>query len=204
MLTAEGEKWFVLRSSVLTRINELDEFDKLRPGTTSDDMSAHVAEEIANDITHDNERQRTTDNIVSAPVVEATTSATPADETRPVATSRDTRDKDDAALTVVTVRMDEREKDLYERVISMQATTIDGLMKDKDELYKLLETANQEKRLLIESDRDTKGIVKNNNSLMAYLSNLFKGRDALEGPVHDAAAAERANLTDPLPGDERA
>src|SRR5919199_6551 len=62
MLTAEGEKWFVLRSSVLTRINELDEFDKLRPGTTSDDMSAHVAEEITNDITHDNERQRTTDD----------------------------------------------------------------------------------------------------------------------------------------------
>jgi hypothetical protein len=52
--------------------------------------------------------------------------------------------------------MDEHEKDLYERVISMQATMIDGLMKDKEELYKLLETGNQEKRLLIESDRDTK------------------------------------------------
>src|SRR4051794_24095882 len=43
MLTAEGEKWFVLRSSVLTRIKELDEFDKLRPVATSDDMSAPVA-----------------------------------------------------------------------------------------------------------------------------------------------------------------
>src|SRR5689334_24224974 len=44
ILTAEGEKWFVLRSSVLTRIKELDEFDKLRPVATSDDMSAPVAE----------------------------------------------------------------------------------------------------------------------------------------------------------------
>src|SRR3982751_6634186 len=49
MLTAEGEKWFVLRSSVLTRIKELDEFDKLRPVTTSDDMSAPVAEQITSE-----------------------------------------------------------------------------------------------------------------------------------------------------------
>ena len=148
-------------------------------------------------------QQATTDTDVSAPVVEVNTSSTEHDETRPVATGRDTNDKENAAPEVITVRMDEREKELYERVIRMQETTIGGLMKDKDELYKLLETANQEKRLLIESDRDTKGIVKNNNSLMAYLSNLFKGKDALEGPVHDATASEHANLTDPLPGDER-
>src|SRR5689334_15084464 len=71
MLTAEGEKWFVLRSSVLTRINELDEFDKLRPAATGDDMSSPVGEEITNDIAHDNGRQATTDNTVSAPVAEA-------------------------------------------------------------------------------------------------------------------------------------
>jgi hypothetical protein len=29
-ITSEGEKWFVLKSSVLTRIKELEEFDSLR------------------------------------------------------------------------------------------------------------------------------------------------------------------------------
>src|SRR3954468_18972780 len=43
-VTAEGEKWFILKSSVLTRIAELDEFDKLRPATTSDDVSSAVVD----------------------------------------------------------------------------------------------------------------------------------------------------------------
>src|SRR3954470_17259604 len=96
MLTAEGEKWFVLKSSVLTRIKELDEFDKLRPVATSDDMSAPVADETRSDDAHDSELQATTDSAVSAPVAEAAASATISDETRPVATSRDTYDKNDA------------------------------------------------------------------------------------------------------------
>src|SRR3954451_14727619 len=57
-ITAEGEKWFVLRSSVLTRITELDEFDKLRPAATSDDMSAPVAKLNQGEILHDNQRQQ--------------------------------------------------------------------------------------------------------------------------------------------------
>jgi len=86
ILTAEGEKWFVLKSSVLTRIKELDEFDKLRPATTSDDMSVPVAEEIKSDDQHDNGRQATTDIDVSAPVVEVNTSSAERDQSRPVAT----------------------------------------------------------------------------------------------------------------------
>ena len=46
-ITGEGEKWFVLRSSVLTRIKELAEFDKLRASrqvATEDSVSAPVAD----------------------------------------------------------------------------------------------------------------------------------------------------------------
>src|SRR5215213_7234945 len=47
-ITSEGEKWFVLKSSVLTRIKELEEFDSLRSSrqaATSHDVSSFVAEE---------------------------------------------------------------------------------------------------------------------------------------------------------------
>jgi hypothetical protein len=45
--TGEGEKWFALRSSVLHRIADLDNFDALREraDATSRDASLHVAEE---------------------------------------------------------------------------------------------------------------------------------------------------------------
>src|SRR5215217_2860180 len=47
-ITAEGEKWFVLKSSVYTRLAELEEFDRLRAprqDATSRDMSPSVAQE---------------------------------------------------------------------------------------------------------------------------------------------------------------
>ncbi len=46
-VTAEGEKWFVRKSSVFTRLAELEEFDRLRaprPDATSRDLSPSVAE----------------------------------------------------------------------------------------------------------------------------------------------------------------
>src|SRR3954452_5936937 len=55
-VTAEGEKWFVLKSSVLTRIAELEEFDRLRPATTSNDMSGVVVEEMQGNDTLDKQR----------------------------------------------------------------------------------------------------------------------------------------------------
>ncbi len=46
-ITGEGEKWFVLRSSVFTRLQELAEFDRLnasRKDAASRDKSAPVAQ----------------------------------------------------------------------------------------------------------------------------------------------------------------
>src|SRR5918912_134491 len=47
-ITSEGEKWFVVRSSVFTRLKELEEFDRLRKSrqaATKPDVSSSVAEE---------------------------------------------------------------------------------------------------------------------------------------------------------------
>jgi hypothetical protein len=66
----------------------------------------------------------------------------------------------------------------------------------------LLDDSNGEKRLLIESDRDTKAIAKNNNSLLAYFGQLFKGKDALDAPVRDATYRPEYD-PDTLAGDER-
>src|SRR3954452_8178176 len=63
-VTAEGEKWFVLKSSVLTRITELDEFDKLRTVPTRNDMSAAVVDEMQRNDTHDKQRHVSTENML--------------------------------------------------------------------------------------------------------------------------------------------
>src|SRR3712207_2989541 len=59
-ITAEGEKWFVLKSSVYTRLAELEEFDRLRAprqDATSRDVSPSVAEQPQEEFTNDNSRQ---------------------------------------------------------------------------------------------------------------------------------------------------
>ena len=46
-ITSEGEKWFVVKSSVFTRLKELEDFDRLRKSrqaATTIDMSPPVAE----------------------------------------------------------------------------------------------------------------------------------------------------------------
>src|SRR4051794_40646088 len=89
-VTAEGEKWFVLKSSVLTRIAELDEFDRLRPVPTNDDTSAVVVEEIQRHDTLDEQRHNAPENM-SAPVARSEQSHTTAsDLPRQDATGRDT------------------------------------------------------------------------------------------------------------------
>jgi hypothetical protein len=76
------------------------------------------------------------------------------------------------------------------------------LREDKEKLYELLDSANQEKRMLIEGDRDSKAVMKNNNSLIAYLAQFFKGKGELNAPPSDASN-QSSNLTDMLAGDER-
>src|SRR5215216_3107229 len=62
IITGEGEKWFVLRSSVYNRIAELEEFDRLRTSrhdATSRDVSTIVAEQNNASFSNDNQRQAT-------------------------------------------------------------------------------------------------------------------------------------------------
>src|ERR671939_115756 len=69
-ITSEGEKWFVVRSSVFTRLKELEDFDRLRKSrqaATTTDMSPAVADVQQDFLVSDNQRQETTEN-VSHPV----------------------------------------------------------------------------------------------------------------------------------------
>ncbi len=202
LVTGEGEKWFVLRSSVLTRIAELDEFDKLRPAPTSDDMSSPVAEANEGESTHDKLRQENTSEM-SQPVVPAEPSRTSAyDTSRLVATGRDNSEDRETHTRDAESIFIQRERELTRQAIGRLEIENEGLRKDKEKLYELLDASNVEKRLLIESDRDTKAIAKNNNSLLAYFGQLFKGKDALDVPVRDTSYRPQ-DLTDTLAGDER-
>src|SRR4051794_26637817 len=91
-ITGEGEKWFVRKSSVFTRLKELEEFDRLRTSrlvATATDMSPPVAEAKQDFLVSDNQRQETRENL-SPPVASAQPShPTSGDMARPAATSRD-------------------------------------------------------------------------------------------------------------------
>jgi hypothetical protein len=92
ILTGEGEKWFVLKSSVFNRIAELAEFDRLRGArqdTTSRDVSPVIAEQTSTLFTSDNMRQATEPGIVSPLVAQETSRATGHDTSQHDETSRD-------------------------------------------------------------------------------------------------------------------
>jgi hypothetical protein len=95
-----------------------------------------------------------------------------------------------------------REGELKQTIIMRFEIENGGLREDKEKLYALLDSANQEKRMLIEGDRDSKAVMKNNNSLIAYLAQFFKGKGELTAPPSDAPH-HSSNLTDMLAGDER-
>src|ERR671927_1512087 len=62
-ITSEGEKWFVVRSSVFTRLKELEDFDRLRKSrraATTTDMSPPVADVQQDFLGSDNQRQEAT------------------------------------------------------------------------------------------------------------------------------------------------
>ena len=215
-VTAEGEKWFVLKSSVLTRIAELEEFDKLRPAATAADTSLPVVEEIKRDDTHDMQRHISAENM-SAPVASAEQShATSTDQSRLAAASRDTSNAHETSTRDDASTLSPRERELLEREIEHLKSVSDlkqriieryevengGLREDKEKLYSLLDNANLEKRMLIEGDRDSKAVMKNNNSLIAYLSQLFKGKGELAAPP-SVTSYQTPNISDMLAGDER-
>src|SRR3954452_5401884 len=116
-VTAEGEKWFVLKNSVFTRIAELEEFDKLRPAATTADMSLPVVEEIKGDDTHDTQRHISAENM-SAPVASPEQShATSTDQSRQGAASRDTSNAHETSTRDDASTLGPRERELLEREI---------------------------------------------------------------------------------------
>lgn len=122
--TGEGEKWFVLRSSVLTRIAELDKFDALRerPDAASRDVSRQVAEENQSDIDPDARRPASTSDVSEPVVPQQQSHSTPSDASRPAAASRDVS----AGL--------ERIEELYGQLVTAYKDQADGLRKDKEAL----------------------------------------------------------------------
>src|ERR671913_226059 len=78
VMTGEGEKWFVLKSSVFNRLAELQEFDRLRASrqdATRRDVSAAVVEQTSTSFANDNVRQTTEPDRVFPPVVQETSHA---------------------------------------------------------------------------------------------------------------------------------
>src|SRR3954447_22165020 len=109
-ITAEGEKWFVLKRSVLTRIAEMEEFDKLRSAPTSDDVSEPVVVERVNDFKDDNCRQdinaKTSEPVGGLQQSHPTSNDTP----RPVVTSRDTIEERETSTRESATHIPNRER----------------------------------------------------------------------------------------------
>ncbi len=153
IVTAEGEKWFALKSSVLNRIAELAKFDELRERTDAArrDVSRRVARENQMDSSDDMHRQGTSEN-VTHPVVSAQEShSTPSDTSRPDATGND--------MSEVVARIDA----LQQKMLELTEAQIDELKNDKKILLEQLAVKDkqlQEKDMQIgrffTSERETK------------------------------------------------
>jgi hypothetical protein len=175
-ITAEGEKWFALKSSVINRIAELNEFDRLhasRPVATSRDVSAPVVPEIIDDSTRDSVRQPATES-VSSPVVPAEASHTTSnDEPRQVATSRDTSDAPVIESQPAQPSFSNAERDLYECLLAHLEEQTQQLAKDKqtlqadkEVLVRQLDAKDKQIDRFFASERDTKTLFGSLQSLI--------------------------------------
>lgn len=177
-ITAEGEKWFALQSSVINRIAELDEFDRLhasRPVATSRDVSAPVAPESHNDVERDNERQAPTEVVSSSVVPEQVSHTTTPDQPRHVATGRNVSGQPMGDPTPPQSSFSSAERDLYERLLAhleeqneWLAKDKQSLQTDKDVLVRQLESKDKQIDRFFASERDTK-------TLFGSLQNLING-----------------------------
>jgi len=192
--TADGEKWFALKSSVLNRIAELDEFDRVREhhdAATRRDAARQVAPKNQGNTSPDNERPVATPEV--SPAVEATepSQATGHDQARPVATSRD------ATEDVVA---------LYERLLTSKEEQIEALAKDKaslhadkDVLVRQLVTKDRQIDRFFASERDTKSLL---GSLQTLFNSIWPGssKDAKQfAPMRDALDTGLPSGEEPAP-----
>ena len=182
-VTAEGEKWFVRKSSVFTRLAELEEFDRLRaprPVATGRDLSPSVAEAMQENFAYYNERQATSADVSQPTVVEHSSHPTTIDMSRPTATSRDmSRDQAQHDETVEhknVTALSARERDLYEQILETYKDQIIDLKKDKtllqDDKRMLTEQLiSKDKQIehFFSSERDTKKLFGSLQNIMTYL-----------------------------------
>jgi hypothetical protein len=180
VMTNEGEKWFVLKSSVLHRIAELEEFDRLRASrqdAASRVLSPSVAEQNTNSFTHDIARQATEPDTSSPTDAEDVSHATQPDVSRHAAASPDaSRQRDETVERNIVTVMSERERELYEKLVTNYEDQIEDLIKDKSMLQ-------EDKKMLVEqliskdkqiehffsSERDTKKLFGSLQNIMTYL-----------------------------------
>jgi hypothetical protein len=173
-ITAEGEKWFALKSSVLNRIAELNEFDRLhksRQAATSRDVSSPVAPEIPDDGAPDQERHETTAPLSAPVVAQAPSHTTSPDQPRQAATGRDTAAAVHEPTPLASLSIAERE--LYERLLVHLETQNEWLAKDKqalqadkDVLVRQLESKDKQIERFFASERDTKTLFGSLQSLI--------------------------------------
>jgi hypothetical protein len=185
IVTAEGEKWFALRSSVLNRIAELAKFDELRErhDATRRDMTRRVAEDKQRETGDDTQRHETTAN-VSQPVVSAQPShTTPSDASRPDATSPGTS----AEL--------KRIEELYAQLLAAYKEQAEDLRKDKTTLQsdkeallaQLLAKDSQIERFFT-SERETKTLF---GTLQTLIASIMPGRQGGDRYVQASDALAR-------------
>jgi hypothetical protein len=196
-IKSEGEKWFVLKSSVLTRIKELDEFDSLRASrqaATSHDVSSSVAEQFQNSFTNDNERHAT-EHHVSQPVEGVQQShPTTNDMTRHDATSHDMSRQNETVEQQFMLEAIERERKMYDQILEGYKDRIEDLVSDKkslqadkEMLVEQLRSKDKQIDRFFASEHDTKTLAARLQSLVSAIwpSGQKQAGDRFV-PMHDA------------------
>jgi hypothetical protein len=169
VVTAEGEKWFALRSSVHHRIAELAEFDRLRePPTvaTSPDTPPPVAQQNTASDEGDHPRPAATEKTSSPDAGQDLGQATADDTPRQDAAERD---KPGQGSFVIG----DGERELYDRLLVSYEERVTGLVDDKENLQtdksrlvRQLEAKDRQIERFFESEHDTK-------TLLGSLQSLF-------------------------------
>ncbi len=197
-LTLEGEKWFVLKSSVLHRLAELEEFDRVRASRQDAVrrlLSPSVAEEETTSFSHDEARPATEPDMSPPAVAEQSSHTTDPDASRHAAVRHDmSRQHDETVERTVLTVMSERERELYEKLVTNYEDQIEDLMKDKTLLQ-------EDKKMLVEqlmakdkqiehffnSERDTKTLAARLQSLVSAIwPSAQKSAGDRFVPMHDA------------------
>jgi hypothetical protein len=189
VVTAEGEKWFALRSSVHHRIAELVEFDRLRePPTdaTGRDTPPPVAQQNTTSNDNDHPRPAATDEMSSPDAGQDLGQPTADDTPRQDAAERDMPGQGASAIG-------DGERELYDRLLTSYEERITGLVDDKENLQtdksrltRQLEAKDRQIERFFESEHDTKTLLGSLQSLFnAIWPNADKGAQRF-APMREA------------------